>query len=120
MTIRRLRDRRKYGKHSMYANEIPYPYQILDYTANVSNRMAERFYRQHGVKEVEEAFEISPRNKAPLMYTKHCLRYSMGWCPVHHKIDSPYKEPFFLRYKDRLLRLVIDCGKCQMLVWNAE
>lgn len=120
IAVRRMRYRYRYVKKNPCKENRYFPLQKLDYTANVSNRMAEEFYKKHGVTEIEPAFETVSRNDVPLMYTKHCLRYSMGWCPVHHKKKSPYKEPFYLRYKNRQLRLEFDCKKCRMLVWNAE
>ena len=50
------------------------------------------------------------------MFTKHCLRYSMGWCPTYQKKKSPYKEPYYLLYKETRLRLHFDCKHCQMQV----
>lgn len=51
------------------------------------------------------------------MFCKHCLRYSMGWCPVHHKVKSPYREPYYLVSTDgRRFRLDFDCKVCQMKV----
>ncbi|MDR0393900.1 MAG: U32 family peptidase [Tannerella sp.] len=119
LSVRRMRYRRRYVKSGVYDNDVKYPLQILHYTENISNRMAENFYKKHGVKTFEPAFETAPRKDVPLMYTKHCLRYNMGWCPVHHQNKSPYKAPFFLVHKDKRLRLEFDCGKCRMLVWNA-
>jgi putative protease len=118
--VRRIRYRRRYAKENAYGGGTCYPLQKLDYTANISNQMAEDFYKKYGVAETEPAFETAPRNDVPLMYSKHCIRYSMGWCPVHHKSKSPYQEPFFLRYKSQQLRLDFDCKKCRMLVWNTE
>lgn len=107
-----LRDKRVGGELFVY------PESRLDYRGNVANRLAGDFYRSHGVVEVEEAFELRPRTDVPLMFTKHCLRYSMGWCPAQRSSrPSPYKEPYFLVYKDTRLRLRFDCKHCQMLVY---
>ena len=54
------------------------------------------------------------------MFTKHCLRYSMGWCPNRQKGKSPFKEPYYLQYKDTLLRLKFDCAACQMLLFQTN
>ena len=116
----RIRYRRQYVKKSVYDNNTSYPLQKLDYTANVMNEKAEAFFRKHDVEIIEPAFEKELRDDVPLMYTKHCLRYSMGWCPVHHKEKSPYKEPYYLSHKDRQLRLSFDCKKCMMLVYNSQ
>ena len=100
--------------------KIQFPEKELTYLGNVANHQAEDFYKSHGVKHVEEAFELSPRQQVPLMFTKHCIRYSMGWCPTYQKKKSPYKEPYFLRYKDTMLRLRFDCKNCQMLIYEEE
>ena len=113
LAVRRVRYRRELARIDR-TSTIPYPERTLTYLGNVSNSLAEAFYRQHGVERVEKAFELSPRTGVPLMFTKHCLRYSMGWCPVHQKGQSPYKEPYYLRYKDTLLRLRFRCDECRM------
>lgn len=93
-----------------------FPENRLTYLGNVSNSRAEAFYRQHGVEQIEKAFELAPQTNVPLMFTKHCLRYSMGWCPTYQKQKSPYKEPYYLLYKDTRLRLKFDCKHCRMLI----
>ena len=56
--------------------------------------------------------------EAVLMFCKHCLRYSMGWCPSWHKVRSPYREPYYLVSSDnRRFRLEFDCKNCQMKVY---
>ena len=57
----------------------------LDYTSNVSNRLAEQFLKEHGAQEVQPAFEISPAPDATLMTCKHCIRYANGQCPRETK-----------------------------------
>jgi putative protease len=115
MMVRRIRYRRKTaGKPD---NALPYPEQQLTYLGNVSNSRSEAFYKAHGVTETAPAFELSPRKDVPLMFAKHCLRYSMGWCPVYQKQRSPYKEPYYLHYKETRLRLQFDCKACRMLVF---
>ena len=118
ITNRRIRYRRLYVKTSVYNNNIIYPEREIGYTANVSNKKAEEFYKSHGVDKIEPAFEKQTRDDVPLMYTKHCLRYSMGWCPVHNKKESPCKEPLYLVYKEKRFRLSFDCKKCRMLIYN--
>lgn len=102
------------------ANSAPYFEKNLTYLGNVLNSKAEMFYYARGVDTIEPAFEAKARKDVPLMFTKHCLRYSMGWCPVWQKDRSPYKEPFYLSYKDTKLRLQFDCKACQMLVFAEE
>ena len=93
-----------------------YPADQLDYTANIYNAEAEAFYRSHGVHAMERAYEERPRRGAPLMFTRHCLRYSMGWCPVHQGGRSPFREPYYLLHEGVRLRLEFDCARCEMRV----
>lgn len=94
-----------------------YPQSQLTYLGNVMNPMAASFYHDHGVKEVAPAYEEQSVEDAVLMFSKHCLRYSMGWCPTHQKGTSPYKEPYYLVSTDgKRFRLSFDCKNCQMKV----
>ena len=98
--------------------EMPYPEHSLTYLGNVSNSLAMAFYKAHGVETIDEAFELKPLEDVPLMFSRHCLRFSMGWCPVHQKGKSPFKEPYYLIYKNNRLRLQFDCKQCRMLVYR--
>lgn len=98
-----------------------YPVQTLTYLGNVMNDQARRFYLDHGVKNIVPAYEKESPSKAVLMFCRHCLRYSMGWCPVHQKGRSPYREPYYLLGNDgRRFRLEFDCKNCQMKVYGNE
>ncbi len=95
----------------------PFPAARLTYLGNVMNRNAIRFYLEHGVKEIAPAFEKRPVPGAVLMFCKHCLRYSMGWCPARQKGHSPYREPYYLAGTDgKRFRLDFDCKACVMKV----
>lgn len=119
LEARRVRYPRETVKRVQPSEAMPFPENSLTYLGNVANAKARSFYQDHGVKQVDPAFELSPRKDVPLMFTKHCLRYSMGWCPTYQKNKSPYKEPYYLLYKDTRLRLQFDCKHCQMLVFES-
>lgn len=94
-----------------------FPITSLTYLGNVMNTAAKSFYLSHGVLSVEPAYEKQPVQNAVLMFCKHCLRYSMGWCPTHQKLRSPYREPYYLVAADgKRFRLDFDCKHCQMKV----
>ena len=94
-----------------------FPQSTLTYLGNVMNAQAVSFYAGHGVASIAPAFERAPAEKAVLMFCKHCLRYSMGWCPVHQRERSPYREPYYLVSTDgKRFRLEFDCKNCQMTV----
>lgn len=94
-----------------------FPQSTLTYLGNVMNAQAVSFYAGHGVASIAPAFERAPAEKAVLMFCKHCLRYSMGWCAVHQRERSPYREPYYLVSTDgKRFRLEFDCKNCQMKV----
>lgn len=116
------------ARHTTYRRELvmlkstshTFPQTSLTYLGNVMNSRAASFYTNHGVQQVAPAYEQAPVDKAVLMFCKHCLRYSMGWCPIHQRERSPYKEPYYLVSTDgKRFRLEFDCKNCQMKV-NAE
>ena len=119
VSARRINHRRpSVGKAK--ANNL-FPIKRLSYMGNVMNREAETFYLTHGVSDVQPAFEAyKPEGEQVVMTCRHCLRYSMGWCPVHHRGKrSQYKEPYYLVSSDgRRFRLEFDCKNCQMKVWK--
>lgn len=96
--------------------------KTIGFEFNVMNREAAGFYKSHGVTDIRPAFEKQrPEGEVPVMFCKHCLRYSMGWCPVRQKARSPYKEPYYLRMSDgRRFRLHFDCKQCQMVVYTSQ
>lgn len=94
-----------------------FPLTELTYLGNVMNEKAAAFYHHHGVVKTAPAFEKRPSADATLMFCKHCLRYSMGWCPVHQQGRSPFKEPYYLVSADgKRFRLEFDCKNCRMKV----
>ena len=98
-----------------------FPQSELTYLGNVMNEGAMSFYQHHGVTRIAPAFEKRPTPDAVLMFCKHCLRYSMGWCPVRHKQKSPFREPYYLVSGDgKRFRLEFDCKHCQMKVIDTK
>lgn len=94
-----------------------FPATSLTYLGNVMNTAARSFYQAHGVASVEPAYEKQAVPEAVLMFCKHCLRYSMGWCPTYQKGHSPYREPYYLvGTHGKRFRLTFDCKNCQMKV----
>lgn len=97
---------------------LPYPEKTLTYLGNVSNSKAELFYRKHDVTEIAPAFELKKEKNVPLMFTKHCVKYSLKICPVHQKKDEEFAEPFYIHNDGLRFRLEFDCKNCQMLVFG--
>lgn len=117
LSLRRINYHRELWR--MPETEHPYPQKELTYLGNVMNKEAAAFYQKHGVEKIAPAFEMEHPEGAALMFCKHCLRYSMGWCPVHHKVKLPYREPYYLVSGDgKKFRLQFDCKNCQMKVYS--
>ena len=115
LTARKINYRREMAvwKPTQHA----FPQTTLSYLGNVMNTRAASFYHDHGVQRIAMAYEKEPVEEAVLMFCKHCIRYSMGWCPVHHRVRSPYQEPYYLLSNDgKRFRLDFDCKYCQMKV----
>lgn len=102
----------------MSAPAFQYPFKTVDYTANICNRLAAAFYRDHGVTDMEPAFERHAPATPVLMFCRHCLRHALGRCPRQGGSLPPWKEPLSLRLPDgRSFPLRFDCKNCQMLVY---
>lgn len=97
-----------------------FPQLQLSYLGNVTNSNAKSFYMQHGVQEVAPGFELKHVDGVPLMFTKHCVKYAMGWCVKLQGAKNTPKEPLFLEYRDNRMQLKFDCRLCEMQVLNAK
>lgn len=97
-----------------------FPQLQLSYLGNVTNSNAKSFYQQHGVTEVAPGFELKQVGGVPLMFTKHCVKYAMGWCKKLQKAENTPDEPLFLEYRDNRLQLKFDCRLCEMQVLREE
>ncbi|MDR0230858.1 MAG: U32 family peptidase [Dysgonamonadaceae bacterium] len=93
-----------------------FPYNHLTYLGNVSNHYAREFYQQHGVSQMDSAFELSPSSNVPLMFTKHCIRYSLGHCPKLQKAENNIREPLYLFSNQNHLKLEFNCKDCEMKI----
>ena len=89
----------------------------LDYTYNIMNDFAEKFYRKQGANSVQPAFEQLCVRDAALMTCKYCIKYELGYCPKQNKENpSDFEEPFFLEHNDFRFSLEFDCQQCLMLL----
>ena len=97
---------------------IRYPYEKLDYKDNVANRLAEEFYRQHGVKIIEKAAEVSEGMRAGdiVMTTRHCILRELGMCKKEKGKSEKFRFPLYLDFKGGRFLLDFDCSNCEMLV----
>lgn len=92
-----------------------YPEKALSFQDNVANTMAEAFYRDHGVGEIEPAAEESGASLEgrPVMTTRHCLLRELGFCK-RDKGAISVKEPLTLTGPAGTFRPIFDCTRCEM------
>ena len=101
----------------------PYPVTELDYTYNISNKLARQFYERHGAKKIEQAFELQAApKKACVMTTKYCIKYEMEQCPKYHKneIVKELSEPLILTQGKNQYQLKFNCDPCEMEIWEKD
>lgn len=118
LQLRNINYRRQLVKFSK--TEHSYSEKELTYLANVLNQKSIDFYAQHKSFVKQMAFEKQKQSNVPLMFTKHCIKYSIGWCPKVKSERNIYKEPFYLLYGGNRLRLEFDCLNCEMKVIEAN
>lgn len=103
--------------------EHPYPVSQLDFTYNVSNRLAKEFYKRHGVTDIEKAFELQwDPGKSRVMTTKYCVKYELGKCARFQKDTMGEKvvEPLILKQGELEYKLKFNCKPCEMEIWEKD
>ena len=90
-----------------------YPVKELDYSFNISNKMAKTFYEKCGCSANEWAPEREEKQNITLMKTKHCLRDFAGMClkKTNNKIGLYLADEYNNRFP-----LKFDCSKCIMKI----
>lgn len=116
LSVRRIRYQQDIVPHKQTAH--PFPLKNITYLGNVMNSKSNQFYIQHQSAVSQPAFEKQVQSNVPLMFTRHCIKQSLGWCPKDEKERHPYIEPFFLTYNNTKLRLSFDCKNCEMKVFS--
>lgn len=92
----------------------------LDFTWNVANRAARTFYERAGAQVLETAADTgNDLHGRTVMTTRHCIRYELGWCPVHPNPDPWRKLPepagtLILQNGPTRLECRFDCARCRM------
>ena len=101
----------------------PYPVKELDFTYNVSNHLARKFYKRHGVTEIEKAFEMQwDPGKSRVMVTKYCVKYELGKCARFQRDTMGEKvvEPLTLTHGENAYKLKFNCKPCEMEIWEKD
>lgn len=107
----RLRNHKKPANHVENRN-FPYPSAELGGEANVTNPLAARFNRDHGVTEIAEPLDLMRTlSGQKVMTSAYCLRRELGQClKGKHTLQGP------LRIKRGAITwlLEFDCAACRM------
>lgn len=88
-----------------------YPYDMVSRYENVTNRLSDAFYRQHGVENIEPALECKSTVGERVMVSSYCLRRELGECL---KENPKLKGELYLEHGVARYRLGFDCRRCQM------
>ncbi len=93
--------------------DCEFPRTHLTAAENVTNHLAEKFYRDHGVTEIEPSLELRQNlDGEVVMRTKYCIRRELSECLC----DVPKERgDLFLERGRTRLWLDFDCAKCEMV-----
>ncbi len=96
---------------------VKFPRARIAASENVTNRLAELFYRDHGVKEIEPGLDLRPSmDGEAVMRTRYCIRREIGEC----LLEKPkLKGDLWLTRGGVRYRLDFDCAACEMAVTTA-
>ena len=92
-----------------------YPSNVITRYENVTNHLAEEFYRRHGVERIEPALEQQPTIGERVMVSSYCIRREIGECL---KEKPKIKGDLFLEHGTTRYALKFDCALCQMELWH--
>lgn len=110
-------------EHHHVKTDHAYPVEKLDFTYNVSNKLARAFYKRHGVTEIEKAFELQwDPGKSRVMVTKYCVKYELGKCPRFQRetMGEKLTEPLTLKHGTNEYKLKFNCKPCEMEIWEKD
>lgn len=103
----------KTSKHTILPEgEARYPSDRLTAEENVTNRLAEAFYRDHGVTEIERGLDLAAATVGRrVMRSAYCLRREIGECL---KERPTLRGELYLERGANRYRLEFDCVRCEM------
>lgn len=94
--------------------QLPEEERNLGFQANIYNSLARKYYFEHGELNIADAYEKEQKPNAPVLYSKHCLRYCFGMCEKRNLQRKP--EKLELMIGNRKFRLDFDCNRCLMIL----
>lgn len=95
-----------------------YPAERLTAEENVTNRLAEAFYRDHGVAEIERGLDLAETTRGHcVMRSSYCLRREIGECLREH---PRLRGELYLERGAHRYRLDFDCARCEMALTDCS
>lgn len=89
-----------------------FPQEVLAGNENIVNSLSERFYREHGVKQIERGYDqASSFEGVEVMRMRYCLRREMGMCL---RKSASSREKLFIETGQHRYELLFDCARCEM------
>lgn len=89
-----------------------YPSERLAAEENVTNRLAEAFYRDHGVREIARGLDLEPTTVGHVVLrTAYCIRREIGECLL---CRPRLRGELWLERGRSRYRLDFDCARCEM------
>ncbi|MEG2060638.1 MAG: U32 family peptidase [Alistipes sp.] len=89
-----------------------YPSERISAEENVTNSLAEAFYRDHGVREIERGLDTTTLAAGQrVMRSAYCIRREIGQCLLQH---PTLRGELFLERGAARYRLEFDCRRCEM------
>lgn len=91
---------------------FPYPTAAISGEMNVTNRLSEAFYRDHGVRQIEPGYDLQADLAGKrVMQSRYCLRHEIGECLREH---PRYRGKLYLGNGPHRYELQFDCTACRM------
>ena len=88
------------------------PAECLSAEENVTNRLAEAFYRDHGVGRIERGLDLAASTAGRrVMRSAYCIRREIGECLKEH---PRLRGELWLERGGSRYRLEFDCDRCEM------
>lgn len=111
--LERLREERTLDHDIRPEDPSPrYPSRELRAEQNVTNRLSEAFYRDHGVEQIARALELEPSTLGHrVMRSPYCIRREIGECL---KCNPTLKGELYIEHGISRYRLHFDCKRCEM------
>ncbi len=94
--------------------EVRYPSVKIGSEVGVTNALAEEFYRDHGVREIEPSLELAESlTGETVLESAYCIRREIGECL---REGSTLRSALMLTRGDVKLALEFDCKRCKMKI----